>query len=80
MNEKYSRNPISTSADFEQTIARRALLLGVENLSRILPNLDATQSQILSRGMASLVGPSTQVNAPAFNQAPATSQTPRPGF
>ena len=40
---------IATSPEFEASIARRALLLGLENLSRILPQLDATQSRILQR-------------------------------
>lgn len=71
---------ISVSPDFEQTIARRALLLGVENLSRILPSLDANQSRILSRGMESVLGASTRVNTPQFDPSQANSPAPRPGI
>lgn len=70
---------IETSPEFETAIARRALALGAENLSRIMGNLDPTQAQILSRGMERVLAPSlgttpsSRLSADAFQSTPQAS-------
>lgn len=76
MNDKAD---IETSAEFEAFIASRALALGVENLSRILPRLDATQSQILRRGMESVLSPRpTKLSPGQFAGADSRASGPKP--
>lgn len=73
---------IATSPEFEASIARRALLLGVENLSRILPQLDATQSRILQRGMEAVLSPrpSTKMSVEQFPSQGVSGSRPAPGL